>query len=65
MKIGIIGSMQFTDKMLEVREQLRELGQEAFVTDLYRAMVGKTAGEIETIKLYQKYNWMPFVNFGE
>lgn len=56
MKIGIIGSMQFTDKMLEVREQLQELGHDAFVTDLHKAMVGKTDDEIEKIKLHQKYN---------
>lgn len=56
MKIGIIGSMQFTDKMLEVREQLRELGHDAFITDLHKTMVGKTDEEIEKIKLHQKYN---------
>ena len=56
MKIGIIGSMQFTDKMIEVREQLRGLGHDAFLTDLHKAMVGKTADEIEKIKLYQKNN---------
>ena len=56
MKIGIIGSMQFTDKMLEVREKLRELDHNAFVTDLHKAMVGKTDDEIEKIKLHQKYN---------
>ncbi len=56
MKIGIIGSMQFTDSMLEVREKLHELGHDAFVTDLHKAMVGKTDDEIEKIKLHQKYN---------
>ncbi len=56
MKIGIIGSMQFTDKMLEVRNKLQELGHDAFVTDFHRAMVGKNDEEIEKIKLHQKYN---------
>lgn len=56
MKIGIIGSMQFTDKMLEYRDKLRELGHEAFITDLHKTMVGKTDTEIEEIKLHQKYN---------
>ena len=56
MRIGIIGSMQFTDKMLEVREQLRGLGHDAFITDFHKSMVGKTDGEIEKIKLHQKYN---------
>ncbi len=56
MKIGIVGSMQFTDKMLEVRDKLQELGHNAFVTDLHKAMVGKADDEIEKIKLHQKYN---------
>jgi len=56
MKIGIIGSMQFTDKMLEVKNKLQELGHDAFVTDFHRAMVGKNDEEIEKIKLHQKYN---------
>jgi hypothetical protein len=56
MKIGIIGSMQFTEKMLEARDELIELGHEAFVTDLHKALVGKTDEEKEKIKLHQKYN---------
>lgn len=56
MKIGIIGSMQFTDKMLEVRDKLRGFGHDAFVTDLHKAMIGKNDEEIEKIKLHQKYN---------
>ena len=56
MRIGIIGSMQFTDQMLEVREQLRELGHDAFVTDFHKAMINKTDEEIEKIKLHQKYH---------
>lgn len=47
--------MQFTEKMLEIREQLREWGHNAFVTDLHKAMIGKTDEEIEKIKLHQKY----------
>lgn len=56
MKIGIIGSMQFTEKMLEVRDQLNKMGHEAFVTDLHKALVGKTNEEKEEIKLHQKNN---------
>ena len=56
MRIGIIGSMQFTDKMLEVKKKLLELGHDAFVTDLHKSMIGKTDSEIEKIKLHQKYN---------
>ncbi|MFC1613477.1 hypothetical protein ACFL23_04050 [Patescibacteria group bacterium] len=56
MKIGIIGSMQFTDKMIEYRDQLLELGHNAFLTDLHKTMIGKTDLEIEKIKLHQKNN---------
>ncbi|MFZ2189684.1 MAG: hypothetical protein WAV48_02800 [Candidatus Magasanikiibacteriota bacterium] len=56
MKIGIVGSMQFTDKMVEYRNKLSELGHEAFLTNLHKTMIGKTAEEIEDIKLYQKHN---------
>jgi len=56
MKIGIIGSMQFTEKMLEFRDKLNELGHEALVTDLHKNLVGKTDEEKEKIKLHQKYN---------
>ncbi len=56
MRIGIISSMQFTDKMLEVRGKLQELGHDAFITNLHKTMIGKTHDEIEKIKLHQKYN---------
>jgi len=56
MRIGIIGSMQFTEKMLEVRDKLIEKGHDAFITKLHKALVGKTNEEKERIKLHQKYN---------
>jgi len=56
MKIGIIGSMQFTEQMIEVRDKLKQLGHEAFVTDLHEPFVGKTDEEKEVIKLDQKFN---------
>lgn len=56
MKIGIIGSMQFTERMLEVRDSLKELGHEAFITDLHEAFVGKSDEEKEIIKIEQKNN---------
>ena len=56
MKIGIIGSMQFTEKMLEVQEELIKLGHDAFVTDLHKAFIGKTDEEKEVIKIHQKNN---------
>ena len=56
MRIGIISSMQFIDKMLEVRDKLQKLGHDAFLTDLHKSMIGKNEEEIEKIKLHQKYN---------
>lgn len=48
--------MQFTEKMLEIREQLIALGHDAFVTDLHEAFIGKTYEEKEMIKIHQKNN---------
>jgi hypothetical protein len=56
MKIGIIGSMQHTEKMIEVRDELNKLSHDAFVTDLHEPFIGKTDEEKEEIKLHQKYN---------
>lgn len=56
MKIGIIGSMQYTEEMLAMRDKLMTLGHDAFVTDLHRAFLGKTAEEKEEIKIWQKNN---------
>ena len=40
MRIGVIGSMHFTEKMLEARDRLIELGHDAFVTSLAPPFVG-------------------------
>ena len=56
MKIGIIGSMQYTEQMLAMRDKLNTLGHEAFVTDLHKAFIGKTDEEKEEIKIHQKNN---------
>ena len=48
--------MQFTEKILEARDELIKLGHDAFVTELHKALVGKTDAEKEQIKLHQKYN---------
>jgi len=56
MKIGIIGSMQYVEKMLETRDELIDLGHDAFVTKLHEALVGKSDEEKEKIKIYQKNN---------
>lgn len=54
MKIGIIGSMQYTEKMMELRTKLNGLGHVAFLTDLHDAFIGKTDEEKEVIKIKQK-----------
>ena len=56
MKIGVVGSMQYIEKMLEARDELVKLGHSAFLTTLADPFVGKTNEEIEKIKLHQKYN---------
>ena len=55
-KIGIVGSMQYTEKMIEARDELIKHGHQAFVTNLADPFVGKTDEEKEQIKLDQKYN---------
>lgn len=54
MKIGAIGSMHFTEKMLAIRDQLVGLGHDAFVTKLADPFVGKSDREKEKIKIDQK-----------
>lgn len=56
MKIGIIGSMQFTEEMLETKKKLIKLGHDVFVTELHKAFIGKDDIEKEKIKIYQKNN---------
>ena len=56
LKIGIVGSMQFAEKMAEYRDELIKLGHQAFLTDLHKNFHGKTDEEKEQIKLKQKYN---------
>lgn len=54
MKIGIIGSMHYTEKMMELRDRLQRTGHTAFLTDLHHAFIGKTDEEKEVIKIKQK-----------
>lgn len=48
--------MQYTEKMLEIRDQLIKMGHDAFVTTLADPFVGKADEEKEEIKLHQKNN---------
>lgn len=54
MKIGIIGSMQYTEKMIELRDKLSKMGHNAFLTSLAEPFVGKSDEEKEKIKICQK-----------
>ncbi len=58
MKLCISGSMQLTEQMVALREELNTLGHEASMgdEDLVTPFLGKTDAEIETIKIYQKNN---------
>jgi hypothetical protein len=56
MKIGIVGSMQFSEKMIETRKRLEDMGHEAFESKFAKSMVGKTDEQKERMKLHQKYN---------
>ncbi len=48
--------MQYTEKMLEARDELIKQGHAAFVTTLAGPFIGKTDDEKEKIKLDQKFN---------
>ena len=54
MKIGVVGSMQYTEKMLEMKDKLTALGHDAFLSSLHTAFIGKTDEEKEEIKIRQK-----------
>lgn len=56
MKVGVIGSMQHTEKMIALRDELNKLGHNAFVTTLAEPFIGKTDNEKEKIKIWQKRN---------
>ncbi len=56
MKIGVVGSMQHTDKMLALCDELRKLGHEPFITKFAKSMAGKNDQDIEQLKLHQKNN---------
>lgn len=54
MKIGIVGSMQHTEKMLELQSKLIQLGHEVFLSSFADLFVGKSDEEKEKIKLHCK-----------
>lgn len=56
MKILISGSMQFSEKMLEVKQQLEDLGHVAITSKFIDQHIGKSDEEKERLKLQQKYD---------
>lgn len=54
MKIGIAGSMHFSEQMVEICRALKNLGHEPFVSSYVGAFIGKTDEERDAIKLKQK-----------
>jgi hypothetical protein len=54
LRIGVIGSMQFTEILMATCDNLRTLGHDAYLTGLHEAFVGKSNDEKERIKIEQK-----------
>ena len=54
MKIAICSSMVFTERMLETKKILEEMGHEVFVSRFSDAYIGKTEKEKESITLFHK-----------
>jgi len=57
MKIGVAGSMQYTERMIDLCEQLKKMGHTSFMSKFGDAYVGKSDDEKEKLKLDHKYNY--------
>jgi len=57
MKIGVAGSMQYTEEMARVCWELEKLGHTVFMSKFKDAYVGKSDEEKEELKLHHKYNF--------
>lgn len=55
MKIGVAGSMQFTEQMIAMCRALEKLGHEVFMSSFKDRYIGKNSVEIEKLKLEDKY----------
>ncbi|HZM64014.1 MAG TPA: hypothetical protein VFB59_02675 [Candidatus Saccharimonadales bacterium] len=69
MKIGVAGSMQHIEKILDIAEKLRGMGHEVFTPQNPHRYIGKSDDEKEAVKLDEKYNhdairefWKPMQN---
>jgi len=56
MKIGVAGSMQHIEKMVELCRRLDELGHQAFTSKFADESLGKSDDEKEKLKLKNKYH---------
>lgn len=56
MRIGVVGSMQHTEKMIELVSKLKALGHDAFLTRFADPYIGKSDDQKEIIKIDQKNN---------
>lgn len=56
MRIGIVGSMQHIEKMMELRDRLAKMSHDSFLTNLADPFMGKSDEEKERIKIHQKNN---------
>jgi hypothetical protein len=54
MKIGISGSMHFTEQMIDVRDQLCALGHDVFTTGMTEPYIGASFAEREAAIVTQK-----------
>lgn len=55
MRIGIIGSMHFSEKMLAVAKDLKNLGHDPILSNFVNSFPDKSEKEKEEIKLKQKF----------
>ena len=54
MKITICGSMVFSEKQMETKKKLEELGHEVFVSGFINSYIGKSEEEIEERTIFNK-----------
>ncbi|MDP3992633.1 MAG: hypothetical protein Q8Q05_00195 [bacterium] len=47
MRIGVAGSMQFTEKMVEACDRLKKLGHSVFISSFGPSYIGKSAPEYD------------------
>lgn len=56
MKIAVVGSMTFVEKMLKVKKELESLGHEVFLSKFAYDYINLPSNEIEKQTIYDKNN---------